>query len=57
MADFDGATVTIPDEDIIDYVVSNFRPHEIFPIIDLEIWALNNGFITLKTLSIQEEMG
>ena len=57
MADFDGATVTIPDENIISYVVSYYRPHEVFPIIELEIWALNNGFTTDRVLKIQEEMG
>ena len=57
MADFDGATVTIPDEDIISYVVSYYRPHEVFSIIELEIWALNNGFKTDRVLKIQEEMG
>ena len=39
------AEVSIPDDDVIDYVKKNYRPEDIFDTDELKNWAENNGFV------------
>jgi len=48
MAEFshkDINSVDIDDGAIIEYVRDAFTPEDIFSFLDLEDWAINNGFI------------
>ncbi len=31
-------------ENALDYIYRNLQPDDVFPGLDLESWALNNGF-------------
>jgi hypothetical protein len=37
--------VTIDEDDVKEYIVSNYQPEDIYSYVDLEYWAEHNGFI------------
>lgn len=37
--------VSIPDDDVIDYVKRNYHPADVFDTDELKNWAENNGFV------------
>ena len=48
MAEFthnDINSVDVDDKAVIEYVVVNFNPADVFPDNELRDWAENNGFI------------
>ena len=37
--------VSIPDDDVIDYVKRNYSPADVFDTQELKNWAENNGYV------------